>query len=41
MSKYIAVGLLAYWAGRKHRLLSRKFCWNKLRRGAVRMMRMV
>ncbi len=39
MSKYIALGLLAYWAGRNHRALSRRFCWNRLRREALRMAR--
>ena len=37
MNKYLAVGLLAYWAGRQHKALSRKFCWDKLRKEVRRM----
>ena len=41
MTKYLAVGLLAYWAGRRHRMLSKKLCWSKLRKGAMHLMRTV
>ena len=41
MSKYIAAGLLGYWAGRKHRMLSKKLCWNNMRKGVRHIFRMI
>ncbi len=41
MSRYIAAGLLGYWAGRKHRMLRRKLCRNSIRKEARRLFRMI
>ena len=32
MSKYLTACLIGYWIGMKHKQLSKRFCWARMKR---------
>ena len=39
MSKYVAIGMMGYLIGMHRKQLSQKFCWNRMKKQAHRLMR--
>ena len=41
MTKYLAVGMLGYLIGMKHKMLRKELCWHRMKKHAYRVMRMI
>ena len=41
MSKYVALGMIYFLAGMKHRQLRRAFCMSRWKKQAARMMKLI